>query len=353
MKYTVYLLYICLIASALSCAKEEGYKPDGRLKGLEFTLSHLSPRTGSVQNNVFKDYYRKGEQVKIDLTSNRDIEKIDVVNLNTISVLTTLNVNGTSASYAVPVNNLNIPLGQRASLAFNVYFRDGGVDGFDYPSMKTYNFDVISDVPSIVNFKKQDGTTIELKTTDINISGFSEDAKRGIVASFKPGVISYLDVENSNLLKFGNNGNFSVSFWFQSNDGADDPGMMGTLDWGSSNNKGWLIAYLGGGIRVVAGNGEGTKTDFKQTGVSIKGPDWHFITVTFNRTGEAVIYIDGASVASAAMKPVDIDNGKSVKINQDGTGTYDPKLGAKYASVNFYNYALSATDVAQIYNSTK
>ena len=67
----------------------------------------------------------------------------------------------------------------------------------------------------------------------------------------------------------------------------------------------------------------------------------------------AVLYIDGVKAASAAMVPVDIDNGKTVKINQDGTGSYDPKLGAKYASVNFYGYALSATEVAQIYNATK
>jgi len=352
MKNFILFFFLSVLAVITSCKKEVEYKPDGRLKGLEFSMLHTSPRTGTVVSTN-KDYYRKGEQVKIDLSSNFDINKIDVVNLNAGKVLTTLNVNGKAATYNIAVNDLNIPLGQRASLAFNVYFNDDGKDGFDYPSMKTYNFDVISDVPSIVNFKKQDGSTVELKTTDYNIGSFSDDAKRGIVATFKPGVISYLDVENSNLLKFGNNSNFSVSFWFQSNESTDDPGMIGTLDWSSSNNKGWLIAYLGGGIRVVAGNGEGTKTDFKQTSVSIKGTDWHFVTVTFNRTSEAAIYIDGVKLASAAMVPVDIDNGKSVKINQDGTGAYDPKLGAKYASVNFYNYALSAADVAQIYNASK
>ncbi len=353
MKQQLILLLSLLSCTFFACQKEKTYKPDGRLVGLETTLTHTSPRTGQVQTNVYKDYYRKGETVKIDLNSNHDIAKIDVVNLSTAQPITTIQVGGKTASYSVPVNNLNIPLGQRASLAFNVYFNDNGKDGFDYPSIKTYNFDVISDVPSIVNFKKKDGTTTELKTTDYNIGGFSEDVKRGIVASFKPGVISYLDVENSNLLKFGATSNFSVSFWFQSNESTDDPGLMGTLDWNSSNNKGWLIAYLGGGLRVVVGNGEGVKTDFRQTTVSVKSTDWQFVTVTFNRTGNAEIYVNGVSVAFAAMVPVDIDNGKSVKINQDGTGSYSPRLGSKFANVNFYNYALSAAEVLQAYNASK
>lgn len=353
MKNFILFFFLGAILFIISCKKEVEYKPDGRLIGLELTMSHVSPRTGAVLNNVYKDYYRKGEQVKLDLISNYDINKIDVVNLNTSTVLSTLNVTGKSTSYTIPVNSLNIPLGQRVSLAFNVYFNDGGKEGFDYPSMKTYNYDVISDVPSIVNFKKQDGTVVELKTTDYNITGFSEDTKRGIVATFKPSVISYLNVENSSLLNFGTS-NFSVSFWFQSADNSDDPAMMGTLDWNSSNNKGWVIAWKAGRLRVVAGDGAGTKTDFTEpSGNSILGADWHFVTVSFNRTGEAALYVDGIKTAFATMKPVDITNGASVKINQDGTGTYDPKLGAKYANVNFYNYALSATEVIQIYNATK
>lgn len=353
MKNILLIMVTGALGLLLGCQKEIQYKPDGRLNDLEMTLTHTSPRTAQVLTNVYKDYYRKGEQVKIDLNSSIDIKKIDVVNLNTGTVLTSLDVNGKTASYAVPVNSLNIPLGQRASLAFNVYFNDSGKDGFDYPSMKTYNYDVISDIPSIVSFKKQDGTVTELKTTDYNITGFSEDTQRGIVATFKPAAISYLDIASSSLLNFGATTNFSVSFWFQSSDNADDPAMMGTMDWNSSGNKGWVIAWLGGKIRVVAGNGAGAKTDFREGTATALGTTWHFITASFNRTGEAALYVDGVKTASGVMTPVDIENGKTVKINQDGTGTYSPRLGAKYATVVFYNYALSAAEVSQIYNATR
>jgi hypothetical protein len=53
------------------------------------------------------------------------------------------------------------------------------------------------------------------------------------------------------------------------------------------------------------------------------------------------------------MTPVNIDAGVSVKINQDGTGNYGDKLGADYSAVTFYNYALTASQVTDIFNAGK
>src|SRR5690606_35907551 len=96
-----------------------------------------------------------------------------------------------------------------------------------------------------------DGSITEIRATDVNIDKYFEDPVKGVTASFKPGVNSYLNLQDSPLLHFGATKNFSVSFWVKSNHDTSDPAMMGTMDWSSSSNKGWLIAWRNGQLRVV------------------------------------------------------------------------------------------------------
>lgn len=353
MKQVIASILLGVLILAGACSKDESSKPDGRLLGLELSFNHKDPKTGETKTNAFSDYYRKEDQVEINLESSLEIDKIDIVNSVTQSVLTTLTTGGTSASFSVPVADLSIPFGQRASLFFHVYFKDAGKNGFSYPSMKSYTFNVISEIPSIVNFVNAAGTTTELKTTDYNIQGFTEDAKRGVVATFKPSAISYLDIENSPLLQFGTSKNFSVSFWIQSNQDISDPAIMGTQDWNSSNNKGWIIAWLNGRLRVVTCDGAGLKNDIRETSGSMIGDAWHFVTVSFNRNSSLSIFVDGVQTATGPAIPMDINNGNTVKINQDGTGSYSPRLGSKFSGVVFYEKALTEAEVLDIYNSTK
>lgn len=352
-----YILFLILGLGIVfsGCDFDDSQPVDARLAGLEVTFAHVSPRTGEVKTNAFSDYFRKTDDVKIDIESNFAIQKIDIVNSVTKQILSTLDVNGKETSFSCPVKDLNIPFGQSTKLLFHLYFDDAGVDGIAYQSMKSYTFTVISDIPSIVSFQKQDGPVVELKTRDVNIEGFQEDAKRGIVASFKGGQNSYLEVENSALLNFGTDQNFSISFWIQSNHNTSDPGVMGTMNWDSSGNKGWILAWLNGRLRFVAGDGAGNKTDFRMGDETtpLLGNVWHFVTCVLNRTGNAEIYVDGVLQASTLMKTADINAGVPVKINQDGTGAYGDKLQAKYASVVFYNYALSNAQITTIYNATK
>lgn len=357
MKNSIVLFLLGLLVSLSGCDMSD-YSlpaPDGRLLGVEVDFAHVSPRTGETVTNAFEDLFREDDEVVLTITSTKTINKIDVVNAITESIVQTIDVNGTSASFNYEVADMQIPFGQSGDLLFHLYFDDIGEQGFDYPSIQSYAFTVISDLPSIVQFKKADGSVTELRATEHNIDKYYEDDSKGLVVSFKPGVNSYLDVENSSLLNFGANQNFAVSFWVKSDHDTSDPAMMGTLDWGSSNNQGWLIAWRNGRLRIVAGNGDGTKTDYRQadTDPSMVGTGWHFVVVNFNRTGNSELYIDGQLMASAPMEPVDIDNGVSVKINQDGTTNYGDKLGADYSQIFFYNYVLTETDVTDIYNATK
>ncbi|GAP42449.1 Concanavalin A-like lectin [Lentimicrobium saccharophilum] len=344
-------LFIAITIAFLGCTDEEN-KVDGRLLGLDIKFKHTSPRTGEVLTNVYEDAYRDGDMVQISIESSYEIERIEVVNGTTKTALTTIDVNGTTASFSYPAADLEIPFGQRAALKFHFYFNDAGKDGFDYPSMKSITFNANSDIPSIVNFKKSDGSVVELKTTDYNIVGFAEDEVHGVYATTIPDEISYLEVENSSLLNFGASRNFSISFWIQSDHDESDPAIMGTQDWNSSNNKGWVIAWLNGRIRAVACDGDGNKTDLRTAEEqSILGADWHFVTVVFNRTANAEIWIDGQLAVSTVMVNGNIDTGLPVKINQDGTGTYSPRLGAKYSDIFFYDYALTEAQIQAIFNA--
>lgn len=351
--HIIFLLTFLTFLGGCDMSEYDLPDPDGLLLGVEVTFSHVDPRTGEEHINVFENLYRTDDMVQVSMTSTKKVQKIDVVNSVTSQVVNTIQVNGTEASFEYSVQEMQIPFGESGDLVFHLYFDDIGEDGFDYPSIQSYAFRVISDVPSIVNFMSQDGTVTELRTSDVNIEEFYEDPDRGIVASFKGDENSFLDINNNPLLQFGANQNFSISFWLQSDHDISDPALMGTMNWSSSNNVGWLLAWRNGRIRVVAGDGDGTKTDYRQPDddPSMVGTDWHFIAVTFNRKGDSELYINGELRASAPMEPVNIDAGVTAKINQDGTGDYGDKLRAKFNQVYFYDYALSADEITQMYTA--
>lgn len=353
MKKNIIILLLGYIFFAAGCDKSsyDLPDPDGRLNDLVVEFKHKSPKTGEFITNQFTDLYRAEDVVEIQISTNYSIDRIEIANGQTLVALTTINVNGTNASYTIPVSELGVPFGQRVSLLFHMFFDDAGKDGFDFPSIKSYAFNVVDDIPPVVNFKQSNGTLTEIYPTDHNIVGYAMDEQRGVVVEFVPDESSYLDIGENSLFNFGTN-NFSISFWINSDHDVSDPAIMGTMDWNSSNNSGWVLAWLNGKVRVVAGDGAGTKTDFRSD-ESLLGQGWKFVTVTFNRTGEAVLYFDAVQKGAAPMEPVDINNGVSVKINQDGTTTYGDKLGAKYSDIVFYNYALTPAQVTEAFNSSK
>ncbi|WP_299582314.1 LamG domain-containing protein [uncultured Sunxiuqinia sp.] len=357
MKKDIVFLLIALVSMLAGCDMSDYSlpEPDGRLLGVEVSLDHVDPRTGETETNIFEDFYRKDDQVQIAISSSKKIDKIDVVNSLSKSVVQSIEVGGNTASFNYAVEAMGIPFGQSGDLVFHLYYDDAGENGFSFPSIQSYAFTVISDIPSIVNFRKSDGSEVELRASDVNIDKYYEDSSKGLVAQFKPDVNSFLDLEDSPLLKFGANKNFSVSFWVQSDHDTSDPAMMGTLDWNSSDNQGWLIAWRNGRLRIVIGDGNGTKTDYRQddNDPSLVGPEWHLVVVNFDRAGDSELFIDGELRASAPMDPVDIDNGTTVKVNQDGTGDYGEKLGAKYSQITFYDYVLTSDEVANLYQTTK
>jgi len=302
MKNKLFLVLLALSAVLVGCKTADSIPVDDGLLGQSIIFSHDNPRTGEIYKpnddrpfNQFQDFYRSNMMVELEIESTNEIDKIDVVSLLNRELLTTIQVDGSIASFSHPVADVNVPFAQSSPLLFHFYFKDEGVKCFSYPSMKSFTYLASDDVPSPVSFHRADGSITELKTTPINVGSLAPAPNnQDIIATFKPNEISCLEVENAPFLKFEDNRSFSFSFWFKSDHNVSEPAMIGTLDWNSSNNTGWVLAYRRGNLRLVAGEAGVGKVDFAEPSEGEGGRpwmtgEWHFVSGVFDRSGNASI----------------------------------------------------------------
>lgn len=179
-----------------------------------------------------------------------------------------------------------------------------------------------------------------------------------LTADSANGIFNYVALGTPELLNFGSDVDFSVSFWANFITQSSDPVFIATQDWNSSNNQGWGIYMQGGGnVRVVITDDRGSAGKVSNSGTpSIRDGTWHLVTVTVSRKGSLLIYEDGVQVASSSMAAVtgSIDNGIATNIGQDNTGVYDsPMTDVKMDDLGIWRRALSPGEVAAIYSAGK
>jgi len=155
-------------------------------------------------------------------------------------------------------------------------------------------------------------------------------------------------------------GDFSVSFWMKTDALDSDPALISNKDWDSGSNVGWVIAWGGAGDGIYQWNldtaGAG-RNDFDPTGPETADSQWHLVTVTHDRDGMAVFYIDGnfrGQVDISAHAHATLDAGLPTVLGNDGKQDYHVKYpGARVKAaiddVRLWNYALDATEVAWLY----
>ena len=109
----------------------------------------------------------------------------------------------------------------------------------------------------------------------------------------------YVLLEDSELLQFGEDVDFTVSFWVQTessltdnraNGGTNyDPAIISNKDWNSGLNPGWVISgnssNAGGGQGHLEWNiGDGSaRADFDTTDALINDGEWHHVLVSHDR----------------------------------------------------------------------
>jgi hypothetical protein len=183
-------------------------------------------------------------------------------------------------------------------------------------------------------------------------------------------------------LQFGGTNDFSVSFWCQYTNQADDIPFISNKDWNSSSDPGWGIFTQGGGnyrINLTGpnrGNDKFSETDTPQT---LKNGKWHHVAVSVQDApyGQGAFvygYLDGVLVSKHSMGvagsldtlglpltdgqteapvPTLIESQFAVNIGQDGTGVYTDNHGGHLVGLlddfGIWRRALTADEVAAIH----
>jgi hypothetical protein len=194
------------------------------------------------------------------------------------------------------------------------------------------------------------------------------------------------DIEYASLgypadLQFGATNDFSVSFWCNYTNQADDLPFISNKDWDSSSDLGWGIFTQTGGnyrINVTGLNGGADKFSETDTPDALKDGNWHNVVVSIQRApfGQSAYiygYLDGKLVTkhanhvglsidtfgTAFANPPEFTTPQStwaVNIGQDGTGVYTDNGGAHDINaliddLGIWRRAVTANEAAAIYKA--
>lgn len=205
------------------------------------------------------------------------------------------------------------------------------------------------------------------------------------------GEFSYATLGAPSDLLFTDNTPFSASFWLKLTPGqrSGDPAIIGNKNWNSGNNCGFVI-FTTGPLRFnyreldvadpnpllsqLNSRKDGNPGTTPPAGINMEDGNWHHCVVTFNRGGNAGIYVDGQlrqivplQTANATVggnfAPTTIDavpvNARSagataINIGQDGVGSYTDgnSVGLTNAvidDVGIWRRTLTPGEVAAIY----
>ncbi|NNG10695.1 MAG: LamG domain-containing protein [Arenibacter sp.] len=237
-------------------------------------------------------------------------------------------------------------VGQDGTGAYGQFFQGkiGEISIYDYV-LSPQQVTAVSAVKTGAQLLKQDGNTLNIAVAGTGgVNASSEDGK---YAFDFDGVDDYTTLQDSELA-FRHTDDFSVATWVKTSASNSDPSIIGDKDWGSGGNKGFIFAYLGGSWKLNAGDGNGNRIDVN--GGSIGDGEWHLLTVTFDRDGNATVYQDGEEVGNANMSALgDMNSNLPIRLAQDGTGNYGNWFQGIVANAMIFDYVLTAEEVATLY----
>ena len=143
------------------------------------------------------------------------------------------------------------------------------------------------------------------------------------------------------------------AFWFNTTDAACTRcELMSRADASQSCNG--ILIYLSGSAHVIAniygaGCGGTYDTAVASSTTGLNDGNWHHVALTFNGTTAADLYIDGSLETSNTAYGAWSFNSQPVRLGQ-AQDSYWQLLAGTIDDVRVYNRALSAAEVAEIYN---
>lgn len=151
-------------------------------------------------------------------------------------------------------------------------------------------------------------------------------------------------------LQFGYDTSFSVAYWVKFTGLPGDLPFLCTsagsygafgLTFAPSYNLGGWSYYLGSDATSVGLYGPAN---------SINDGTWHSLVHTFDRTGNAVTYLNGVAVDTRSIAAVgNMDTGSPFTIGQDATGSYQENGQADIDDLGIWRRVLSPLEVTALY----
>jgi hypothetical protein len=151
-------------------------------------------------------------------------------------------------------------------------------------------------------------------------------------------------------LAFSTNVNFSVAYWVRFTNAPPDLPFLCTAvnsygNVGISFAPGWLTGTWSYYIAGTTGPGVGTGYGM----AVVNDGAWHSLVHTFDRTGDAITYLDGVLVDTRAFAAVgNLDNGQPWNIGQDPTGAYPETAAGELDDVGIWRRVLTIYEAESI-----
>lgn len=157
----------------------------------------------------------------------------------------------------------------------------------------------------------------------------------------------YVNFGKPESLMFGEE-NFAYSLWYNSA-GSEDDMILGNKDWDSGKNRGWGLSTYNNGVRTNISTTD--RVDIRE--IKINDQKWHHIAVNHDRTGDMVVYIDGAEFSRMDISkiPGDVDV-FDVVLGADGKKSFAMANGY-IDELYMYNRLITQTEINEQYDIIK
>lgn len=296
-------------------------------------------------------------------------------------------------AYQWQMNSNNIPGATGSSLTFsNLVLTNAGdyqliVNNALGSTTSSPVWLLVSNAPTVVDASSNLVLHLTFTGSFLDSSGRGNNAT-SVGSSLQPGIVGgamtygstasgsdlgYATLGTPSDLLFSNNVNFTVSYWIQYTnvadnelDGAYPPYAFPDCDLpiignavGATYQPGWVIAQGGEGCEGNPGAFIWTLNDTSYT-VAAAGPahseddgNWHHLAHVFDwGQGFGTTYLDGVEVDATDIQGIrTVDQTNSITIGQDPTGTYTSPGAGNLSDFAIWRRALSGNEVRSIYEA--
>jgi Concanavalin A-like lectin/glucanases superfamily/Secretion system C-terminal sorting domain/HYR domain len=179
----------------------------------------------------------------------------------------------------------------------------------------------------------------------VNGATLTSDRFENINSAYSFDGNDYIEVLNNSALQLGT-GDYSVSYWFKSNHGNVNQGMIMKMD-GGNNYAGITQYYMGGAIQARSENANAVNSNIS----NLNNNQWHHIAYT--RSGSVQkLYIDGLLDKTVSGGNIaNISNSKPLHFGKwnESEGQY---FNGALDDIKIYSGALSESEIAAEFNAT-